>query len=43
MKKSDCLLFILFFSLAIMAQNNINLSDEFYAVEKERASYWKTG
>lgn len=26
-----------------MAQKNINLSDEFDAVEKERASYWKTG
>jgi len=43
MKKSGCLLLILFFSLTTSAQQKINLSEELTAAEKERSTYWKPG
>ncbi|MGB5846877.1 MAG: transglutaminase domain-containing protein [Ignavibacteriaceae bacterium] len=41
MKKSVYLQFIFFFSLTIIAQQKINLDEEFSIAEKERTSYWK--
>jgi transglutaminase-like putative cysteine protease len=43
MKKLCYLLLLLFFSLTIMAQQKINLSEELSAADKDRDLYWKPG
>ncbi len=43
MKKSLYILFLILFSLTIMAQEKMNLTEEFSAAEKERISCWKQG